>query len=200
MEIFIKIICLIMAVVLHELSHGLTAKCFGDNTAKQMGRLSLNPIKHIDMFGSIILPALLFITHAPILVGWAKPVPVNFSILTPRSLGTFLVAIAGPTTNILLAIISGILWKVGLLSQSTAGVMLQINVILAAFNLLPILPLDGGRMITCFLPQNHPIFMFFERFGIVIIFTALILFKEQVHGFILAIADVLLRFIDVLIG
>jgi Zn-dependent protease len=100
MEIFIKILCLVLAVVLHELSHGLAAYSFGDTTAKQMGRLSLNPIKHIDPLGSIILPFLLFITNAPFLIGWAKPVPVDFSKLHPKTLGTFLVAFAGPITTV----------------------------------------------------------------------------------------------------
>jgi Zn-dependent protease len=185
MEIFIKIMCLVMAVVLHELSHGLAAYSFGDVTAKQMGRLSLNPIKHIDPLGSIILPALLYITHAPFLIGWAKPVPVNFTQLRPKTMGTFLVAFAGPMMNILLAIVASILWKVGVLPENVATAAVQINVILAAFNMLPILPLDGGRMITCFLPQNHPIFIFFERFGFFIVMGAFLIFSAQVHGVIL---------------
>jgi Zn-dependent protease len=198
MEIFIKILCLVLAVVLHELSHGLAAYSFGDTTAKQMGHLSLNPIKHIDPLGSIILPFLLFITNAPFLIGWAKPVPVDFSKLNPKTLGTFLVAFAGPMMNISLAIIASILWKVGILPTNIATMAVQINVILAAFNMLPILPLDGGRMITCFLPQGHPIFLFFERFGMIIIIGSLVLFKEQVHRAILTLANILLGLINTL--
>ncbi len=199
MEIFIKILCLVLAVVLHELSHGLAAYSFGDTSAKQMGRLSLNPIKHIDPLGSIILPFLLFITNAPFLIGWAKPVPVDFSKLRPQTLGTFLVAFAGPMMNIFLAIVASILWKTGILSGGVATVVVQINVILAAFNMLPILPLDGGRMITCFLPQNHPIFIFFERFGMIIIIASLVLFKTQVHGAILFLANLILAFLNMLV-
>ncbi len=199
MEIFIKIMCLVMAVVLHELSHGLAAYSFGDVTAKQMGRLSLNPIKHIDPLGSIILPALLYITHAPFLIGWAKPVPVNFTQLRPQTMGTFLVAFAGPMMNILLAIVASILWKVGVLPENVATAAVQINVILAAFNMLPILPLDGGRMITCFLPQNHPIFIFFERFGFFIVMGAFLIFSAQVHGVILFLANIILAFLNMLI-
>lgn len=199
MEIFIKILCLVLAVVLHELSHGLAAYSFGDTTAKQMGRLSLNPIKHIDPLGSIVLPFLLFITNAPFLIGWAKPVPVDFSKLHPKTLGTFLVAFAGPMMNISLAIIASILWKVGMLPANIATMTVQINVILAAFNMLPILPLDGGRMITCFLPQDHPIFLFFERFGMIIIIGSLVLFKTQVHGAILTLANIILGLVNTLV-
>ncbi len=199
MEIFIKILCLVLAVVLHELSHGLAAYSFGDTTAKQMGRLSLNPIKHIDPLGSIGLPFLLFITNAPFLIGWAKPVPVNFTKLRPQTLGTFLVAFAGPMMNIFLAIIASTLWKYGILPGDIATVAVQTNVILAAFNMLPILPLDGGRMITCFLPQNHPIFIFFERFGMIIIIGSLVLFKTQVHGAILFLANLILAFLNMLV-
>ena len=114
-------------------------------------------------------------------------------------MGTFLVAFAGPMMNILLAIVASILWKVGVLPENVATAAVQINVILAAFNMLPILPLDGGRMITCFLPQNHPIFIFFERFGFFIVMGAFLIFSAQVHGVILFLANIILAFLNMLI-
>lgn len=199
MEFSVKILSLVVAIVLHELSHGLMAYAFGDRTAQHAGRLSLNPISHIDPMGSIFLPFLLFITHAPFLIGWAKPVPVNFSSLRPQRIGVFLVAFAGPMMNIFLALIAGILWKIGIFNTEVMNTIVQINVILAAFNLLPVLPLDGGRMITCFLPQNHQLFRFFERFGLLIVISALIIFGPLVHKIIFAIASFILSFLDHLI-
>ena len=139
MEILLKILCLMVAIVLHELSHGLMAYAFGDRTAKYAGRLSLNPVCHIDPIGSIFLPLLLFSTGAPFLIGWAKPVPVNFMNLRPQRFGVFCVAFAGPLMNILLALTASILWKIGIFNLEVANAAIQINVILAAFNLLPIL-------------------------------------------------------------
>lgn len=199
MQISIKILCLTIAIVLHELGHGLMAYLFGDRTAKYAGRLSLNPISHIDPMGSIILPLLLFFTHAPFLIGWAKPVPVNFMNLRPQRLGVFLVAFAGPLMNIFLALIAGIFWKTGILSTELVNTFIQLNVILAAFNLLPILPLDGGRMITCFLPQNHKLFYFFDRFGLLIIIGALMLFSSFIHKIIFGIANFILEFLNYLL-
>lgn len=199
MEIFVKILCLVVSIVLHELSHGFAAYIFGDYTAKHAGRLSLNPIKHIDPLGSLFLPFLLFLMNAPFLIGWAKPVPVNFTRLNPQIIGVFFVAFAGPLMNILLALIAGICWKIGFFSNDIANVIIQINVILAAFNLLPILPLDGGRIVTCFLPQNHRLFQFFDQFGLFIVMGALMVFSKQVHKLILAIANVILKFLNMLI-
>lgn len=200
MEMILKILCLVIAIVMHELSHGIMAYAFGDHTAKQAGRLSINPIRHIDPMGSLVLPFLLFITNAPFLIGWAKPVPVNFNRLYPQKIGVFFVAFAGPLMNMLLAAIAGILWKMGILRGDIAQMAISINVILAAFNLLPILPLDGGRMITCFLPQNHPLFAFFERFGFLILMSALLMLSGPVHKLIYAIADVILAGLNRLIG
>ena len=199
MEILLKITCLVIAIVLHELSHGFMAYLFGDRTAQYANRLSLNPINHIDPMGSIILPFLLFFTGAPFLIGWAKPVPVNFMNLRPKRLGVFCVAFAGPLMNILLAIIASILWKIGIFNLEVANTAIQINVILAAFNLLPILPLDGGRMITCFLPQNHRLFYFFERFGLVIVIAALMIFSGPIHKLIFGIANMILALLNMLI-
>ncbi len=200
MEIVLKVLCLVIAIVLHEISHGVMAYAFGDTTARNAGRLSLNPISHIDPMGSLALPLLLYATNAPFLIGWAKPVPVNFMNLRPRKLGVFLVAFAGPLMNMLLALIAGTLWKMEILSGSVANMAVQINVILAAFNLLPILPLDGGRMITCFLPQNHRLFYFFERFGLFILMGALLLLSGPVHKVIYFIADLILTMLNKLIG
>ena len=200
MEIVLKVLCLVIAIVLHEISHGVMAYAFGDTTARNAGRLSLNPISHIDPMGSLALPLLLYATNAPFLIGWAKPVPVNFMNLRPRKLGVFLVAFAGPLMNMLLALIAGTLWKMEILSGSVANMAVQINVILAAFNLLPILPLDGGRMITCFLPQNHRLCYFFERFGLFILMGALLLLSGPVHKVIYFIADLILTMLNKLIG
>jgi Zn-dependent protease len=199
MEIFIKITCLLIAIVLHELAHGLAAYCFGDRTAKYAGRLSLNPISHVDPIGSIFLPLLLYFTHAPFLIGWAKPVPVNFMNLRPQHIGVFLVAFAGPLMNIFLALMAGVFWKMGIVGNDIANTAIQLNVILAAFNLLPILPLDGGRMITCFLPQHYKLFAFFDRFGLIIVIGILMLFGKQVHQIIFGIGNMILGFLNALL-
>lgn len=155
------IIPVLLAVTLHEAAHGFAAKLFGDDTAQRMGRLSLNPIRHIDPVGTILIPGLLLITGAPFLFGYAKPVPVAFHRLHPQRLGVIGVAIAGPATNVALAIVSILLlvwlpsfspavndWLATLLNQS-----LWLNCILAVFNMLPIPPLDGGRVLTAISPM-----------------------------------------------
>lgn len=146
------------SVILHEVAHGWVALAFGDDTAKRAGRLTLNPIAHIDPFGSIILPLLLAVTGAPPF-GWAKPVPVNPSRLrSPRNQG-LLVSLAGPATNIVLAVIAAVVLRrvVGLTGNSWPTRIVfsfgYLNVILAAFNLIPLPPLDGSALIERVLPR-----------------------------------------------
>jgi Zn-dependent protease len=151
---------IIFAVTFHEAAHGFVARLFGDDTALRAGRVTFNPIKHIDPVGTVLLPALLLVTSG-FMFGYAKPVPVNFGRLRPARMGMVLVALAGPGTNVLLAIVSTLLlYSVVLLP--VAGALwvernlvnsLQINAVLCVFNLLPIPPLDGGRVAVGLLPR-----------------------------------------------
>lgn len=155
-SLIVNFVPIILAIVLHELAHGYAAYRLGDNTAKIYGRLTLNPLKHIDPFGSILLPALLYFSHAGFMFGWAKPVPVNFNNLKNSKRDLIIVSAAGIVTNLVLAIISALLLKaISFLPQSTIqGIlglfllnMVVFNVVLAIFNALPIPPLDGSKIL-----------------------------------------------------
>ncbi|MEI8174387.1 MAG: site-2 protease family protein [bacterium] len=167
---------LIMSVVIHEVSHGFMAEYFGDKTARFAGRLTLNPIKHLDMYGSIILPVILFLFHSPFLFGWAKPVPYNPNNLSNEKWGTIAVASAGVLANFFIAIIFGILIRFTLQFSLPDGfyfitsIIVIINLSLGIFNLVPIPPLDGSKILFSFLPRSASSFVdAYEQYSLILI-------------------------------
>jgi len=172
----------VLAVTLHEAAHGYVANRLGDDTAKRQGRLSLNPLVHVDPFGTVILPGLLLLLQSGILFGYAKPVPVRFDRLKNPRQDMIWVAAAGPATNFLLAFVSTVLlalfaWAGGGGFAQWAGNMLSFsiffNILIGVFNLMPVPPLDGGRIVTGLLPTRLAIpYARTERFGFLIVLGA----------------------------
>jgi Zn-dependent protease len=173
------IVILIMSVVIHEVAHGYVAYRLGDETARLQGRLTLNPLKHLDIFGSVLLPLLLVLSHAGFVLGWAKPVPYNPNNLRGGRTSIVLVSIAGILANLGLAIVFGLLiravslWGVSFGSPQVmlnfykiASSVVLVNIVLAFFNLVPIPPLDGSRVIFNLLPRTFaPLAAFLEKWG-----------------------------------
>lgn len=175
--IIFQVIVLFFSMSVHEVSHGIAAYKLGDDTAKSMGRLSLNPLKHIDIFGSVIMPLFLIIARSPFLFMWAKPVPYNPYNLKNPKIGAALISAAGPLSNIALAVIFGIVVRlVGFFLPAALPVILflnivvYLNVLFAVFNLVPIYPLDGSKLLFAVLPDRYfEVQRFFEQYGIVIL-------------------------------
>jgi Zn-dependent protease len=169
----LSIVILIVSIILHEVAHGYMADWLGDPTARLAGRLSLNPIKHIDPVGSIIVP--LLTSFAGFTFGWAKPVPYNpYNIVGNRRRGELLIALAGPASNLLIALIFGMLIRFGLVYE-VFGYIVIINIVLAIFNLIPLPPLDGSKILYYFLPvQTGRIRMELERYAPVFILIVVV--------------------------
>lgn len=192
-RIVVWVLPVIFAITVHEVAHGWVAKKFGDNTAYYQGRLTLNPIKHIDWLGTIVLPGILLLTGSAFIFGWAKPVPVDPRYFkNPRKDMAF-VAVAGPLSNLLMAIGWALLTRLGVLLNSefvslpliyTGIAGISINLILALINLLPIPPLDGSRIVTGLLPDRLAWqYNRLERYGFLIL---LLLLMTGGLGYLLA--------------
>ena len=166
------------SIVLHEVSHGAVAFSLGDPTAKALGRLTLNPLRHIDPLGTVILPVILYATHAGVIFGWAKPVPFDPRYFKNRAVGTLIVALAGPLTNFLLAALFAWILKASGGPEALVGKVFYlgagINLFLALFNLIPIPPLDGSKILAAFMPRPlRGYYLSLESWGMILIVALL---------------------------
>lgn len=177
LEIIATIVGLASAVILHEVAHGYVALKLGDPTAYYAGRLTLNPLKHIDMVGTILVPLLLLVTRSPFMFGWAKPVPVNYYNLRYGKYGPLLVALAGPATNLSLVALFGLCARFAPTTTALPYLFVTIaliNAVLMLFNLIPIPPLDGSKVLYVFLDDRPEVIRFLEQYSFYIIVVLLV--------------------------
>lgn len=177
-----------MSVVIHEVAHGYMALRYGDKTAEYAGRLTLNPIPHLDLFGSILLPALLVLSGSPFLIGWAKPVPYNPNNLSDRKWGSIAVAAAGILANLAIAIFFGLILRFTMGTTmpdgftSIVSIIVLVNLVLAIFNLVPIPPLDGSKILYPLLPRSfQSIVSIIEQYSIVFLIIFIVFFSDVIY-------------------
>lgn len=179
MQYIIQLVILLFSAIVHEVMHGVVAEKLGDDTARVEGRITLNPLPHIDPFGSVLLPLFLMLVGSPVILGAAKPVPVNFNNLRNPKRGMALVSLAGPLSNLGLAILFAIPLKLGLVTTLSAEILVQavlINLVLFVFNLIPIPPLDGSKVLAALAPDRIMYqILSWERYGFILVFAFLYL-------------------------
>jgi Zn-dependent protease len=189
-----------MSVVVHEVAHGMVAYYWGDNTAKDEGRLTLNPIKHLDLFGSVILPILLVLSQTGIVFGWAKPVPYNPHNLRDLKKGTLAVASAGIIANLILAIFFALVLRLAMAvnidSPALFGIVstiVLVNIVLTVFNLIPIPPLDGSKILFALLPYRYRhIEIFLEKYSLIILLAFIFFGWKLIEPVIFFITGILI--------
>lgn len=198
MSLVLSLAIFLFAIIIHEIAHGWVAYKLGDPTAKYAGRLTLNPMAHIDPFGMILLPLILTMMGSPVIFGWAKPVPVNFWNLKNPRRDMIWVGLAGPLANIILAFALSLFLKINInlpaLIFSILITGIYVNLVLAVFNLIPIPPLDGSRVVIGLLPRELAVrYIRLERFGIPLIFLLMFmgLFNYLIRPIVQILANLL---------
>lgn len=184
------VIILLVSVVIHELAHGYVAEYFGDPTARYAGRLTINPLPHLELFGSFLLPLILLLSGTSFMIAWAKPVPVNPNNFYDIKRGTIWVSLAGVISNLLLAIIFGLFIRLlaatGTLTESVLNITSKIvilNIVLVVFNLIPLPPLDGSKVLFALLPQKYSyIESFLARWGFALLICFIVFIAPKVFA------------------
>lgn len=199
MDRIFLIVVLIFSAIFHEYMHGFAALRLGDPTAKNAGRLTFNPIVHLDLFGSILLPLSMVLLGSPFLFAWAKPVPYNPNNLSDKKYGDAKVAAAGPLANLAIAVVLALVLRFMPFSAPTFSMLIAsiiyINLILMVFNLIPIPPLDGSKIVSAFLPDKiKSRYLSLERFGLLFVFMFIYVFNDLVIIPVEFISKILLNF------
>jgi len=187
MIIVFQILVLIFSAVIHEYMHGFAAYRLGDNTAKNAGRLTINPLAHLDLFGSFLLPVMMIVSGVGFIIGWAKPVPYNPFNLKDKKYGEAKVALAGPLSNLAVALVFGLILRFSpffsISFTGLVGIVIYINLLLMVFNLLPIPPLDGSKVVSAFLPEQlRAKYLSADRFGFVLVILVVMLASWVIRG------------------